>query len=143
MPDTTDPVNLTRFTTAQEPLYPQVLAELRSGQKTGHWMWFIFPQIQGLGHSEMSRHYAVTSVDEAKAYLAHPILGARLKECTHLVLQIEGRSLKQIFGEVDALKFHSSMTLFAHATPAHSDFTEAITRYCGGSLDAPTLNQLD
>jgi uncharacterized protein (DUF1810 family) len=138
-----DPFNLQRFLDAQQPLYNEVLAELRSGHKTGHWMWFIFPQVQGLGHSEMSRRFAITSADEAKAYLAHPILGPRLKECTHLVLEIKGRTLKQIFGEVDALKFHSSMTLFAHATPAQSVFTDAITNLCGGVLDDPTLHQLD
>lgn len=137
-----DPFHLTRFLTAQEPLYPQVLAELRSGRKSGHWMWFIFPQIHGLGQSDMSRRYAITSNDEAKAYLAHPILGQRLKECTHLILQIKDKSLEEIFGAVDAQKFHSSMTLFALATPAHSDFVEALTHFCGGQPDIPTQQRL-
>src|SRR5258705_13750048 len=113
-----DPYNLSRFVDAQDPVYEQALAELRQGRKTSHWMWFVFPQIQGLGHSYMAQQFAISSLEEAKAYLQHPILGARLRECTKLVNDTNGRTIHQIFGYPDDLKFHSCMTLFAQASTA-------------------------
>jgi uncharacterized protein (DUF1810 family) len=109
-----DPYNLRRFADAQDPVFDQVCAELRQGRKRGHWMWFVFPQIGGLGRSELSRKFAIAGRAEAAAYLKHPILGPRLQECTRLVNLVEGRSIDQILGYPDDLKFHSSMTLFAH-----------------------------
>src|SRR2546425_8541472 len=111
-----DPYNLQRFVDAQEPFYEEVCRELREGYKRSHWMWFIFPQIKGLGHSPMANKFAISSLQEAEAYLNHPILGPRLRECSRLVTLLEGRSIDQIFGSTDSLKFRSSMTLFAHAT---------------------------
>ena len=111
-----DPYNLERFVSAQEPIYRQVLSELRSGMKTSHWMWFIFPQIRGLGRSPVSIEYAISSREEAAAYLQHRVLGPRLKECTRLVLHVTGRSAEEIFGSPDDMKFRSSMTLFAQAS---------------------------
>src|SRR5215212_8608333 len=113
---------LNRFVTAQNSEYHDALAQLRNGEKTGCWMWFIFPQISGLGHSATSRFYSISSLDEARAYLEHPILGPRLRECTEQVAQISGKSLADIFGVVDALKFRSSMTLFCHATTDNTLF---------------------
>jgi uncharacterized protein (DUF1810 family) len=110
-----DPYNLARFVDAQEPVYADVVAELRAGRKRTHWMWFVFPQIQGLGPSETAQWFAIRSLDEARAYLAHPVLGARLRECTRIVLDIEGRTASEIFGYPDDLKFRSSLTLFARA----------------------------
>ena len=114
--------DLSRFLAAQEPQYAQVLDELTRGRKVHHWMWYIFPQLSGLGHSETSRFYGISTLDEAKAYLRHPVLGARLRECTDLVLSVSGRSLVDIFGSVDALKFRSSMTLFTLATTDNALF---------------------
>src|SRR5271157_938227 len=114
-----DPFNLQRFVDAQRPIFDQVCSELRDGRKTSHWMWFIFPQIKGLGHSQLARKFAIASLEEANAYLEHPILGPRLIECTNLVNLIEGRSIEQIFGYPDNLKFCSCMTLFARATDNH------------------------
>src|SRR5690242_19627288 len=111
-----DSYNLERFLTAQNPIFEEACAELRKGCKESHWMWFVFPQLRGLGHSSMADRYAIASREEAAAYLAHPILGPRLRECTRLVNQVEGRSIEQIFGYPDDLKFRSSMTLFAQAT---------------------------
>jgi uncharacterized protein (DUF1810 family) len=125
-----DPFNLARFVGAQDPVYAAVCAELRAGSKTSHWMWFIFPQLQGLGSSSMARHYAIRSVDEARAYLDHPVLGPRLRECTKLVNGITGRTSNDIFGHVDSMKFCSSMSLFAQATPDNEAFEEAIKKYC-------------
>ena len=138
-----DPHSLQRFVDAQASVYAQVCSELRDGRKRTHWMWFIFPQIKGLGHSEMATRFAITSLDEAHAYLEHPILGPRLGECTRLVNQVEGRSIEQIFGYPDDLKFHSSMTLFARAAPDDEQvFDEALRKYFGGELDPATLERL-
>ena len=124
-----DPYDLQRFVDAQNPVFDQVLAELRAGRKRSHWIWFIFPQIRGLGASPMANRYAISSIEEARAYLDHPILGPRLRECTRLVTEIEGRTIAEIFGYPDDLKFRSSMTLFAHATPDNEVFTDAIAKY--------------
>src|SRR3954451_24186606 len=112
-----NPYNLERFVSAQQAIYPQVVSELRAGKKTSHWMWFIFPQIRGLGRSPISLEYAISSREEARAYLQHPILGPRLKECTRLVLGLQGRAVEDIFGSPDDMKFRSSMTLFAPVSP--------------------------
>lgn len=136
-----DPFRLQRFVDAQVTLYPRVLHELRTGEKRTHWMWFVFPQIAGLGHSAMAREYAISSRAEAEAYLAHPLLGARLRECTRLVNGVEERSVGQIFGAPDDLKFHSSMTLFAEVDPA-GEFADALAKYFGGDKDQATLDRL-
>ncbi|WP_437675823.1 DUF1810 domain-containing protein [Sorangium sp. So ce131] len=138
-----DPYNLQRFVDAQAPVYDHVLAELRRGHKTSHWMWFIFPQMQGLGHSPMARRYGITSKAEAEAYLQHPTLGPRLLECTRLVNQIEGCSLYDIFDSPDDMKFCSSMTLFARAAPDNETFRAALDKYCGGEPDPRTLALLE
>jgi uncharacterized protein (DUF1810 family) len=135
-------LGLDRFVAAQQHVYSQVVLELQKGAKTGHWMWFVFPQISGLGQSETARSYALSSLEEARAYLDHPILGARLRECTGLVNDISGKSLQQIFGHVDALKFRSSMTLFCQATPDNEPFQRALDKYCDGRLDELTLKIL-
>lgn len=137
-----DPYKLQRFVDAQAPVFAGVCAELRDGQKTSHWMWFIFPQIQGLGTSSTARFYAISSIDEAKAYLAHPILGPRLVQCSDLVVQIEGRTIEEIFGHPDYLKFRSSMTLFAHAAPEIEIFLMALRKYFDGQQDEATLDRL-
>lgn len=137
-----DPYHLHRFVDAQNSVFEQVCSELRQGQKRGHWIWFIFPQIQGLGHSQMASQYAISSREEAAAYLQHPILGPRLRECTRLVNLIEARSIGEIFGYPDDLKFRSSMTLFAHATSENQVFTEALDKYFGGESDRLTLERL-
>jgi len=134
--------SLERFVQAQEPVIGRVLEELRAGRKTSHWMWFVFPQIRGLGHSATAQHFAIASRAEADAYLHHPILGPRLRECTHLVNEIEGSSVEQIFGYPDDLKFRSSMTLFAHATADNQVFVDAIRKYFGGEYDPMTLDRL-
>jgi uncharacterized protein (DUF1810 family) len=138
----TDPHNLQRFVDAQTPVYPQVCDELRGGCKQGHWMWFIFPQVAGLGSSEMARRFAIASLDEARAYLEHPILGPRLRECARLVCQVEGRSARQMFGGVDEMKFRSSMTLFAKAAAGQSVFEECLEKFFGGQRDPATLDRL-
>jgi uncharacterized protein (DUF1810 family) len=131
-----DPYNLERFVSAQAAVYPEVLAELLAGEKRTHWMWFIFPQLAGLGRSATARRYAISSLCEARAYLAHPLLGARLRECTRLVNELTGRSAAQIFGFPDELKFHSCMTLFAHATGADdAAFRQALAHYFAGAQD--------
>jgi uncharacterized protein (DUF1810 family) len=134
--------NVHRFVAAQDSAYQQVLAELRAGQKRSHWMWFIFPQIAGLGHSATAEYYAISSLGEAAAYLDHPVLGARLRECTRLVNAVEGRSAAEIFGWPDDLKFCSCMTLFAHATADNQLFKEALEKYFGGEEDALTVERL-
>ena len=134
--------SLERFVQAQEPVIGRVLEELRAGRKTSHWMWFVFPQIRGLGHSATAQHFAIASRAEADAYLHHPILGPRLRECTRLVNEIEGSSVEQIFGYPDDLKFRSSMTLFAHATADNQVFVDAIRKYFGGEYDPMTLDRL-
>lgn len=139
-----DPHNLQRFLDAQAEVYEDVLAELRAGCKTSHWMWFIFPQCQGLGHSSTARHFAIASLAEALAYLEHSALGARLRECTKLVNHIQNKSIEQIFGSPDDLKFRSSMTLFLQASqPGSSDyqlFTSALGKHFHGQPDPLTLS---
>ena len=130
--------DLDRFLAAQAHVYDDVLAELRSGRKTGHWIWFIFPQIDGLGRSEMSHHYAISSLDEARAYLADPVLGARLRECATAVLAIEGRTAEQVFGSTDAMKLRSSMTLFQRAAPGEPLFAAILDRFFAGAADPLT-----
>jgi uncharacterized protein (DUF1810 family) len=139
---TADPYNLDRFVRAQSSVFERVLRELRAGVKTGHWMWFIFPQIRGLGRSPISIEFAIASRQEAIAYLLHSVLGPRLKECTQLVLQVEGRSVDQIFGSPDDLKFRSSMTLFAQVSPDDNVFVRALQKYFGGVPDPLTLDRL-
>ena len=119
---------LQRFVDAQSPVYEQVLRELRGGRKVTHWMWFIFPQMKGLGHSAMAGKYGIASQAEAEAYLKHPVLGPRLRECTRLVNEIEGKSIDEIFGFPDNLKFRSCMTLFASATGDNAVFTQALKK---------------
>ena len=137
-----DPYDLQRYLDAQNPVFEQVCAELREGCKTGHWMWFVFPQIKGLGHSPMANRYAISSREEAEAYLAHPVLGPRLRACSRLATQVEGRSIQQIFGAPDDLKFRSSMTLFAHATPDNQVFVDALKKYFNAEFDPLTLERL-
>ena len=134
--------DLQRFVTAQADTYDQALAELRAGRKTGHWMWFVFPQIAGLGYSPTARAYAITSLAEARAYLAHPVLGPRLAECAAILVGLSGRTAEQIFGEVDALKLCSSMTLFLRAAPAEPVFRQVLDRYFGGMTDAATEQRI-
>jgi uncharacterized protein (DUF1810 family) len=142
-----DVFDLERFVEAQGPVMEQVRSELRRGQKRGHWMWFVFPQIKGLGRSEMAVFYAIGSREEAVAYLKHPLLGPRLVECTRLVLGVTGRThartSEQIFGEIDSMKFRSSMTLFAQVTVQETVFQEALEKYFDGEGDAATLEVLE
>jgi uncharacterized protein (DUF1810 family) len=133
-----DPFNLKRFVDAQNPVYARVCSELKAGEKRSHWMWFIFPQIAGLGFSSMAARYAIGSLEEAKAYLQHTVLGPRLIECTELVNGISGRSIDDIFGYPDDLKFRSSMTLFAKAAPENPAFKRAIDKYFEGQHDDRT-----
>jgi uncharacterized protein (DUF1810 family) len=137
-----DPYDLQRFIEAQNPVYEQVCAELRNGRKESHWMWFIFPQLRGLGYSQMAVSFGIASREEAEAYLEHPVLGARLRECTRLVNAIDGRSIRQILGSPDDLKFRSSMSLFASVTSDNDVFTAALQKYFGGKLDRLTLEKL-
>jgi len=137
-----DGVALRRFVDAQEPVYDRVLGELRTGRKRTHWMWFIFPQIAGLGHSATSVRFAISSLPEAAAYLAHPLLGPRLRECSALMLEIEGRSIEAILGHPDDDKFHSSMTLFAQAGPEEPVFPACLEKYFAGEPDPHTLARL-
>lgn len=137
-----DPHNLERFVVAQHGQFEDARSELRSGVKIGHWMWFIFPQVRGLGHSWMSEQYAISSLTEAKAYLQHPLLGPRLRECTRLVNLVEGRSIRQIFGSIDSMKFRSSMTLFAKASDDNQIFLDALQKYFAGEFDPLTLQRL-
>ena len=137
-----DPFNLTRFVTAQNRVYDEVRSELREGNKRSHWMWFVFPQIKGLGYSPMSQNFAISSLEEARAYLHHPILGPRLLECTQLVNSTTGLTIHQIFGSPDDLKFHSCMTLFAKVAPDNNVFEEALRKFFGGRQDQSTLDRL-
>jgi uncharacterized protein (DUF1810 family) len=137
-----DPYNLSRFVEAQNPIYEQVLSELRQGRKTSHWMWFVFPQIQGLGHSYTAQKFAISSIEEARAYLEHAVLGPRLRECTTLVNNVSGRTIHQIFGSPDDLKFHSCMTLFAQASADDDVFQEALQKYFSGKPDTLTLDRI-
>jgi uncharacterized protein (DUF1810 family) len=137
---TEDPFNLQRFVAAQDAggTFDRAKAELRGGRKTSHWMWFVFPQIAGLGYSPTSRTYAIASLAEALAYLAHPVLGGRLIECAATLLGVPGRTAEQIFGEVDAQKLHSSVTLFMRAAPGEPVFRQVLDRYFGGVPDSAT-----
>ena len=137
-----DPYDLQRFVDAQNPVYDKVCSELRDGRKKSHWMWFVFPQIEGLGSSPMARKFAISSLAEAAAYLEHPVLGPRLTECTRLVNLVEGRSIEQIFGRPDDLKFRSSMTLFARASADNQVFVDALQRHFNGEFDPATLARL-
>jgi len=136
-----DPFDLDRFVNAQASVYAGVLAELRQGRKQSHWMWFIFPQFAGLGLSAMAQRFAIRSREEAVAYLGHGVLGPRLRECTALVNAVEGRTIHDILGSPDDLKFHSSMTLFA-AVSSEPEFAAAIAKYYGGTPDRKTLELL-
>ena len=137
-----DPYDLRRFVNAQNPVFDTVRAELRGGRKQTHWMWFIFPQIKGLGSSPTAIEFSISSLQEADAYLKHPVLGPRLRECTRLVNQIEGRSVPQIFGYPDDLKFRSSMTLFANTTCENQIFKDALKKYFAGEPDQLTIERL-
>jgi uncharacterized protein (DUF1810 family) len=152
-----DPYNLARFASAQQPLYARVLDELAAGRKRSHWMWFIFPQLEGLGSSPTARHFAISSLAEARAYLAHPLLGARLRECTALVNGLEGTTAQAVFGYPDDLKFRSCMTLYAYAAGELSmgpdagavagaagerPFTTALRKYFAGEEDPLTRERL-
>jgi len=137
-----DPYDLRRFVDAQESVYRSVVAELRAGRKRSHWIWFIFPQLRGLGRSATAIRYGIASRDEAAAYLAHPVLGPRLRECTRLVAQVDGRSIEEIFGWPDNLKVRSSMTLFAQATDDNADFQAVLEKYYGGEPDPATIDIL-
>jgi uncharacterized protein (DUF1810 family) len=137
-----DPYRLHRFLDAQNSVFEKVCSELREGRKQSHWMWFIFPQIAGLGSSAMSQRYGISSLQEAEAYLRDPILGERLRLCTRLVVTIEGRSIEQIFGYPDDLKFQSSMTLFASTKLENQIFEDALQKYFAGQLDKKTLDRL-
>jgi uncharacterized protein (DUF1810 family) len=137
----TDPFDLQRFLDAQAPVYARVLAELRRGQKQSHWMWFIFPQLAGLGHSAMARRFAIASREEAVAYLGHCVLGSRLKECTALITAVEGRTVREMLGSPDDLKFQSAMTLFS-AVSSDPEFSAAIAKFYNGKPDQRTLDLL-
>ena len=137
-----DSFNLERFITAQEKVYPTVIEELITGTKISHWMWFIFPQVDGLGRTEIAKRYAIKSLDEAKAYIAHPLLGTRLQECIELVLDIDGKTANAVFGSPDDLKFKSSMTLFLVAAPHIDLFQRVINKYYDGQQDKVTIEIL-
>jgi uncharacterized protein (DUF1810 family) len=137
-----DPFNLQRFVDAQDGVFDRVCAELRAGRKRSHWMWYVFPQISGLGSSPTAQKFAISSVAEAKAYLSHPMLGPRLRACTELVNAIDSRSIEEVFGYPDHLKFHSSMTLFARAAPRDPVFRAALQKFFGGNEDPGTLERL-
>ena len=140
--DRGDPFDLGRFTRAQEGIYSNVLAELSGGQKRTHWIWFIFPQIDGLAYSTTSKHYAIKSIEEARQYLNDPVLGTRLRECAQTVLAVEGRSVAEIFGYPDDLKLKSSMTLFAYVAEPRSVFVRVLDKYFQGEQDVRTLDLL-
>jgi uncharacterized protein (DUF1810 family) len=138
----TDRFHLQRFVDAQAPIYEAVRQELRAGRKESHWMWFVFPQIAGLGQSPTSLRFAIASLDEAIAYLAHPVLGRRLRECAELVLDVEGRTAREIFGPIDEMKFRSSMTLFARAAHDEDVFQRCLDNYFAGNPDPATHARL-
>lgn len=137
-----DPYRLQRFVDAQDPVFEQVCAELGRGRKATHWMWFIFPQLAGLGHSRIATEFGISSRQEAEAYLGHPVLGPRLRECARLVNQVDQRSIGEILGYPDDLKFRSCMTLFAHAGPDNQVFKAALTKYFAGEEDSVTIARL-
>ena len=138
-----DPHNLGRFIQAQEEDYPQALSEIRSGRKRSHWMWYVFPQFEGLGMSATSHQYSIKSLDEARAYLAHPVLGPRLRECAEGVLDVNGTSAAEMFGSPDDLKLRSSATLFAHVSPGGSVFHQLLDKYFQGQPDTKTMQLLE
>ena len=138
-----DPVRVQEFLSAQAAVYDDVLAELKAGRKTSHWMWFIFPQLAGLGVSSTARRFALSSALEARGYAAVPVLGQRLRECTRLVIDVENRSISRIFGSPDDLKFRSSMTLFSVAVPAEPLFSQALQKYFSGEPDPRTIELLE
>ncbi len=137
-----DPFDLQRFVDAQSRVYDTVVGELRGGRKRSHWMWFVFPQLRGLGSSPTAVRFAISSIDEARAYLDHELLGARLRECAGLVARIEGRSAEEIFGWPDDMKLRSSMTLFAHAADDNAEFVAVLEKFYGGEEDPATLARL-
>ncbi len=137
-----DPYHLQRFVDAQNPVFEEVCSELGGGRKESHWMWFVFPQLKGLGRSWMAEEFGISSLAEAEAYLQHAILGPRLRECTRLVNLVEGRSVEQIFGSVDSMKFRSSMTLFAQVALGNEIFVSALQKYFDGQGDRRTLELL-
>ena len=139
---TIDPYNLQRFVDAQNPVFEQVCQELQQGRKRSHWMWFIFPQLSGLGSSHVAAHFAISCREEAEMYLKHPLLGFRLRKCAELVNLLDGRSIQQIFGYPDDLKFRSSMTLFAAITSENKIFKDALQKYFAGEADPLTTAQL-
>jgi len=139
----TDRFDLQRFVDAQKPVYDTVVGELRGGRKRSHWMWFVFPQLRGLGNSPTAVRFAISSVDEARAYLDHELLGARLRECAGLVARIEGRSAEEIFGWPDDMKLRSSMTLFAHAADDNAEFVAVLEKFYGGEEDPATVELLN
>ena len=143
MESASDPFDLKRFVDAQAPVYSSVVDELRGGRKRSHWMWFVFPQLRGLGFSPMATRYGISSLEEARAYLRHNLLGPRLLECTQLVNQVQGRSIAEIFGSPDDLKLCSSMTLFACATYDNQDFVALLSKYYRGQQDPLTLKRLN
>jgi uncharacterized protein (DUF1810 family) len=138
----TDSFDLQRFVDAQENTYEQALSELRNGAKRSHWMWFVFPQLAGLGRSEMARFYAIAGLAEARAYLSHPILGPRLVECARALTGLDGRDAVVVFGGIDAQKLHSSMTLFARAAPGEPAFAAVLDHYFDGATDQGTTSRL-
>ena len=137
-----DLYDLQRFVLAQDPVYSQVCAELAAGAKTSHWMWFVFAQLKALGCSAIAQHFGIASRAEAEAYWQHPVLGPRLKECSELVMTVEGKSALQIIHSPDDLKFRSSMTLFAQVAPQEAIFDRALVKYFGGKGDVKTLDLL-
>jgi uncharacterized protein (DUF1810 family) len=137
-----DPHDLRRFELAQQDVCDRALGELRDGRKMSHWMWFVFPQIAGLGRSVMSQKYAINSLAEARAYVAHPVLGPRLLECARILTQLAGTSATEVFGPVDAEKLRSSMTLFARAAPDQPLFRDVLAQYFDGTDDPATLERL-
>jgi uncharacterized protein (DUF1810 family) len=137
-----DPFDLSRFVEAQEQDYPRALGEIRDGRKRSHWMWYVFPQYAGLGRSPTSQHFAIKSVEEARAYLAHPVLGPRLAECAEAADAVRGRSAADIFGSPDDAKLRSSATLFAHVSPAGSVFHRLLDKYLDGRPDGATIRLL-
>jgi uncharacterized protein (DUF1810 family) len=141
---TGDAYDLERFVLAQDArgTYASAVAELRAGRKVTHWMWFVFPQIAGLGHSELSRRYSISSLEEARRYLAHPVLGERLRECTRILTELHGLTADGVFGPLDAMKLRSSMTLFARAAPEDTLFSSVLDRYFDGLADDATEARL-
>lgn len=137
-----DQFQLIRFVEAQNPVYDQVKSELLHGSKSSHWMWFIFPQIRGLGRSSLSQKFSISSLEEASAYFMHPVLGPRLHDCSELAFNVENRTAIQIFGAIDEMKFHSSMTLFSRVATEDSIFHKVLAKYFGGDLDSSTMSLL-